>query len=393
MRNYCKHARKVAPTKVTSPTIRNVTTGALRVANVTSNSATHSTAPTSTDSSMASSIATAPGTNSTLAEMMNVIESTTPNYINTTETAKTAIASIASTSTAKLKTTIISTTTSIATIQTSTSTTTSTTGATLAIFPARAAPPNSTDVRTTTTNPSSTTIQTTSLKSSSLITKTSTAKAIRPKNVTEYIGLRTMKTLSVPTPDMFELDPIDDHWVDEMFYEVNSTSNDIYSNITAAVEEVETSWAATVADTIWNGFQYLKKSLFGSDDSRDGITIVEREGYEQDYDSNWLSKLRYQNESLPDILLMNSTLEKPPKVEWDTQEMNLKNESTPLVNSPTAEPLTEFWTTGTVKTEDAENYSGDDSNVDVDIFVREGSGNIHSNNDFDLSQYKSLLRI
>ena len=137
----------------------------------------------------------------------------------------------------------------------------------------------------------------------------------------------------------------------------------------------------------------MKESLFGSDDSRDGITIVEREGYEQDYDSNWLSKLRYQNESLPDILLMNSTLEKPPKVEWDTQEMNLKNETTPLVNSPTVEPLTEFWTTETVKTEDAENFSGDDSNVDVDIFVREGSGNIHSNNDFDLSQYKSLLRI
>ena len=392
MRNYCKHARKVVPTKATSPTTRNVTTGALRIANVTSNSATHSPAPTSTDSSMASSIATSLGTNSTLAEMMNVIESTTPTKSPTKSTTatkvpikyernftKTTIGSIPSTSTAKLKRTIISTTTSTTTIQTSSSTTTSTTTATLAKFPARPAPPNSTDVRTTTTNPSSTTIQTTSLKSSSLITKTSTAKAIRPKNVTEYIGLKTMKTLSVPTPDMFEIDPIDDHWVDEMIYETNSTSNDFYSNITAAVEEVETSWAATVADTIWNGFQYLKKSLFGSDDSRDGITIVEREGYEQEYDSNWL--------------LMNSTLEKPPKVEWDTQEMNLKNESTPLVNSPTAEPLTEFWTTETVKPEDVENYSGDDSNVDVDIFVREGSGNIHSNNDFDLSQYKSLLRI
>ena len=58
------------PTKATSPTTRNVTTGALRIANVTSNSATHSPAPTSTDSSMASSIATALETNSTLAEIM-----------------------------------------------------------------------------------------------------------------------------------------------------------------------------------------------------------------------------------------------------------------------------------------------------------------------------------
>ena len=66
---------------------------------------------------------------------------------------------------------------------------------------------------------------------------------------------------------MFEFDPIDDDEMNMMMlYEMNDTNR---FNFTTAVEEIETGWAETVADTIWNGFEYLKKSLFGSDDGEE----------------------------------------------------------------------------------------------------------------------------
>ena len=218
-----------------------------------------------------------------------------------------------------------------------------------------------------------------------------------------------MKTISVATPDMFEFDPIDD---DELIDQMYNEFNDSFNNTVA--EKVETGWAETVADSILNGFEYLKNALFGADDDEDFESMngyyQNPEQYEnvindskqeplklmEDDDSkeNWLSSW-FRDESHAEMLSSNFSL-KPSNVEWDKKVFDLKNQSQASVNSTAITPSTEFWTTETFKTLETippADYSQDDSYDDTGILVREGSGKISVSDDSDLDKYESLLRI
>ena len=221
-----------------------------------------------------------------------------------------------------------------------------------------------------------------------------------------------MKTISVATPDMFEFDPIDD---DELIDQMYNEFNDISFNNTVA-EKVETGWAETVADSILNGFEYLKNALFGADDDEDFESMNDYNQNPEQYDvinvindskqeplklmedddskENWLSSW-FRDESHAEMLSSNFSL-KPSNVEWDKKVFDLKNQSQASVNSTAITPSTEFWTTETFKTLETippADYSQDDSYDDTGILVREGSGKISVSDDSDLDKYESLLRI
>ena len=272
----------------------------------------------------------------------------------------------------------------------------------------------------------STRIQTTAISTTSMIppVKTSTTKQIIQKNGTEYNAIETMKTISVATPNMFELDPMDDdELIDQMITEFNDTSplyqfdESILNN--TVTESVETGWAETVADSILNGLGYLKNALFGSDDDEESMiqSVESMNGYHRNLEQyenvinetkqgslklmedenlkeNWLSSW-FRDESHSEILPSNFSL-KPPNVEWDKKVLNLKNQTQASINSTAVTPSTEFWTTETFKTLATippAYYSQDDSYDDTGILIREGSGNISVSDDDDLEKYESLLRI
>ena len=346
-----------------------------------------------------------------------------------------------------VKTTSTTASTSIATKNMTTRETISKTTST---FLSTAVPDAITSREMMSTKIQTTAISTTSTISSSTPTETSTTKAIIQKNGTEYSEIETMKTISVATPNMREFDFMNFDDMEEMF-NIPVDNETLYdTNITIVEENMETGWAATVADSIWNGFEYLKNAIFGPDDdegygsvngyhrnpeqyeniinhnTHESLKLAENEESKENWLTSW-----FRDESHSEMLLSNFSL-KPPNVEWDKKVLNLQNPNQASVNSTTVTPSTEFWTTENFKTletippryysqDDSDDddtavpdastefvtienfktlgtippgfYSQDESDDDTGILVREGSGNIGMSDDFDLDKYESLLRI